>query len=85
MLPRFTRAHAPSQSMYENSLLPLGVAFLTLNEVASTLRVSPVTVHRLVRRGKLRATRVTRHFRFHRDDVTALLENGKAPNLHGTT
>lgn len=71
--------------MYETFMLPPGPALLTLNEVASTLRMSPVTIQRLVRRGKLRATRVTRHFRFHRDDVTALLENGKAPNLHGTT
>lgn len=66
-------------------MLPPGPALLTLNEVASTLRMSPVTIHRLVRRGKLRATRVTRHFRFHRDDVTALLENGKAPYFDGTT
>jgi excisionase family DNA binding protein len=70
--------------MHKTSLFPPGVALLTLNEVACALRMSPVTVHRLVRRGKLRATRVTRHFRFRRDDVTALLDNGKAPHLDGT-
>lgn len=56
--------------------------FFTLQEVSSVLRLSPVTIHRLVRRGKLPAFRLTRHFRFHRADVIALLENGRAPTVY---
>ena len=57
-------------------------SFLTLQEVADVLRLSPVTIHRLVRRGKLPAFRLTRHFRFHRADVVALLEDGRAATVY---
>lgn len=67
--------------MYEN-LLPVGKSLLTLPEVATCLRFSQMTVHRLVRQGRLPAVRVTRHFRFHRRDVLDLLGRGRAPTLY---
>lgn len=40
-----------------------GVAFLTVAEVAATMRVSKMTVYRLVHSGELTAVRVGRSFR----------------------
>lgn len=82
MMTKPTGVHAPSQPNMIDTLIPVSATFLTLSEVADALRLSPMTVHRLVRRRKLRAFRLTRHFRFHRADVAALLENGRAATNH---
>lgn len=42
---------------------PLGAAFLTVAEVAALMRVSKMTVYRLVHAGDLPAVRVGRSFR----------------------
>lgn len=47
---------------------------LTAAEVADELRVSTMTVYRLVRRGELPAVRVGRNYRIRRRDLTAYLE-----------
>ena len=49
---------------------------LTVREVASVMRVSNMTVYRLIRAGELVATRVGRSYRIFEDDVSAYLSRG---------
>ena len=46
---------------------------LTVREVAETMRVSTMTVYRLIREGEMPAIRVGKHFRLRVDDVDAFL------------
>ncbi|WP_203337188.1 helix-turn-helix domain-containing protein [Nocardioides limicola] len=50
-----------------------GAKFLTVAEVAEMMRVSKMTVYRLVHNGELPALRVGRSFRVTEDDVNAYL------------
>jgi len=50
------------------------VRFLTVAEVAATMRVSKMTVYRLVHNGELPAVRVGRSFRVVEEAVHAYLE-----------
>jgi excisionase family DNA binding protein len=47
--------------------------FLTVQEVATTLRVSSMTVYRLIKSGELAAVRVGRSFRVREEDVDTYL------------
>lgn len=47
--------------------------FLTIAEVAARIRVSKMTVYRIVHSGELPAVRVGRSFRVTEDDVTEYL------------
>lgn len=51
-----------------------GVKFLTVAEVAAVMRVSKMTVYRLVHSGELPAVRVGRSFRVPEEDVNAYLQ-----------
>ncbi|GAB3264555.1 helix-turn-helix domain-containing protein [Alteromonas gracilis] len=51
------------------------VKFLTVAEVASVMRVSKMTVYRLVHGGDLPAVRVGRSFRVSENDVNEYLKN----------
>ncbi len=51
------------------------VTFLTVAEVASLMRVSKMTVYRLVHAGELPAARVGRSFRVAESDVHTYLES----------
>lgn len=51
------------------------VKFLTIAEVASVMRVSKMTVYRLVHNGDLPAVRVGRSFRVSEEDVNEYLKN----------
>ena len=51
------------------------VKFLTIAEVASVMRVSKMTVYRLVHGGELPAVRVGRSFRVSEHDVNEYLKN----------
>ena len=53
---------------------PLRGRFLTVAEVARQLRVSNMTVYRLVRAGHLPAVRVGRSYRLREDGVRRYLE-----------
>ncbi len=53
------------------------VQFLTVAEVASVMRVSKMTVYRLIRSGELTATRVGRGYRVWDSDVFAYLARGR--------
>ena len=46
---------------------------LTVNEVADLLRVSRMTVYRLIKEGQLKALRVGRSYRLREDDVDEYL------------
>jgi excisionase family DNA binding protein len=61
-------------SMVNNSSGELSEAkFLTVAEVAAMMRVSKMTVYRLVHNGELPAVRVGRSFRVTEDDVDEYL------------
>jgi excisionase family DNA binding protein len=47
--------------------------FLTPKEVADLLRVSPMTVYRLIKSGELPAVRVGKAFRVREDDMDAYI------------
>jgi excisionase family DNA binding protein len=47
--------------------------FLTVAEVADLLRVSSMTVYRLIEAGELRALRVGKAFRINEDDLDRFL------------
>ena len=47
---------------------------LTVREVAESMRVSTMTVYRLIRDGDMPAIRVGKHFRLRADDVELFLE-----------
>jgi excisionase family DNA binding protein len=51
------------------------VKFLTIAEVAAVMRVSKMTVYRLVHGGELPAVRVGRSFRVSETDVNEYLRN----------
>ncbi|MET0839540.1 MAG: helix-turn-helix domain-containing protein [Marmoricola sp.] len=51
------------------------VRFLTVAEVAAVMRVSKMTVYRLVHSGELPAVRVGRSFRVSEDDVNEYLKS----------
>ena len=53
---------------------PLVETFLTVSEVARHLRVSNMTVYRLVNSGQLPAVRVGRGYRIRENDVRKYLE-----------
>lgn len=48
---------------------------LTVAEVATVIRVSRMTVYRLIRRGQLKAMRVGRNYRVREDDLELYLES----------
>lgn len=50
--------------------------YLTVREVAGTLRVSNMTVYRLINAGQLPAVRIGKSFRLREDDVNRYLADG---------
>lgn len=52
---------------------PSRAAFLTVAEVAEIMRVSTMTVYRLIKAGDLAALRVGKSYRIREDDVDAYL------------
>lgn len=50
--------------------------FLTVREVAGLMRVSTMTVYRLIRSGELAATRVGHSYRLRSTEVDTYLERG---------
>jgi excisionase family DNA binding protein len=50
---------------------------LTLMEVADLLRLSPHTIRKMVRTGRLKPTRITRRLLFSPDEVARLLAAAK--------
>ena len=49
--------------------------YLTVREVAGTLRVSNMTVYRLINAGELPAVRIGKSFRLREDDVNRYLSD----------
>jgi excisionase family DNA binding protein len=46
---------------------------LTVNEIAGLLRLSKMTIYRLIEGGELPALRIGRSYRVHRDALTAFM------------
>lgn len=65
---------APAETPGDRSSNATGSQFLTVAEVASLMRVSKMTVYRLVHNGELPAVRVGRSFRVHAKAVHDYLE-----------
>ena len=73
---RFTRTDI-EQLMAEEK------GYLTVKEVAEWLRVTPSTVHKMVKQGRLKVYRGWKRQRFKRKDIYALLrgyDRGENPN-----
>ena len=49
--------------------------FLTVQEVADLMRVSSMTVYRLIKGGELRAVRVGKSYRVREDDLDTFIAN----------
>jgi excisionase family DNA binding protein len=61
----------------------MSVTLLTAAEVAEQLRVSTMTVYRLIRRGELPAVRVGRNYRVRARDLETYLDGpGRRPRQH---
>lgn len=56
--------------------MALHARFLTVSEVADTLRVSSMTVYRLIKAGDLRAVRVGKAYRIPEDEVDRYVAAG---------
>ena len=54
---------------------------LTVHEVAAIMRVSNMTVYRLIRAGELKAARVGRGYRIRESEVDAYLDR-EMPEVH---
>ncbi len=52
-----------------------GIRLLTVAEVAGVVRVSRMTVYRLIRRNQLKAIRVGRNYRVREEDLREYLES----------
>lgn len=60
----------------------LGEPLLTVGEVASVMRVSNMTVYRLIKSGQLRAIRVGKNYRLRRRDIEQYLSQ-RAVHVEG--
>jgi excisionase family DNA binding protein len=75
------------ESRSEGTTLANDHLLLTVREVADTMRVSTMTVYRLIRDGDMPAIRVGKHFRLRTEDVDAFLDArmvNAAPVLNGS-
>ena len=71
---RTESTNGPTQDARGSGADISGVKFLTVAEVATVMRVSKMTVYRLVHSGELPAVRVGRSFRVPENDVHAYLQ-----------
>jgi acetyl-CoA synthetase len=55
---------------------------LTVQEVSKRLKLTPLTIRRMLRMGTLRGTKVGRVWRVFESEVDRLLRGGKDPNAH---
>jgi excisionase family DNA binding protein len=60
------------------TVMPTDDRFLTVREVADLMRVSNMTVYRLIQSGDLGAARVGRSYRVRESEVEAYLNRGGA-------
>ena len=72
------------EAMSEGST-PIAGPLLTVAEVAEVLRVSNMTVYRLIKAGQIPALRVGKNYRIRSADLTAFLSEGvvDADELNG--
>lgn len=68
---RGKRTEEPNMAAEEGSVM--GERLLTVAEVARTMRVSNMTVYRLIKSGQLRAIRVGKNYRIRESEVERYL------------
>lgn len=79
ILDRSGPVDAPGELMNQHEATgPIG-PLLTVAEVADALRVSTMTVYRLVQAGQLPALRVGRNYRIRQQDLDSYLTSGIVP------
>jgi excisionase family DNA binding protein len=66
----------PAPAMPGVRVVPAGDRLLTVSEVAAAMRVSNMTIYRLIKSGELPAVRVGRSYRIREGDVAAYLARG---------
>lgn len=74
MMSGNSQARSGNSPVSASSVIGGGTQFLTVAEVANLMRVSKMTVYRLVHSGELPAVRVGRSFRVHAKAVHDYLE-----------
>ncbi|GAB0106680.1 hypothetical protein JMUB6875_56670 [Nocardia sp. JMUB6875] len=74
MMSGNSQARSGNSPINASSVIGGGTQFLTVAEVANLMRVSKMTVYRLVHSGELPAVRVGRSFRVHAKAVHDYLE-----------
>lgn len=74
MMSGNSQARSGNSPINAGSVIGGGTQFLTVAEVANLMRVSKMTVYRLVHSGELPAVRVGRSFRVHAKAVHDYLE-----------
>lgn len=67
--------HSQQKSMTEAWIASSGLEFLSLSEVASLLRVSRITVYRIVAKKLISVYRIGRRMRFRKTDVLSYIES----------
>jgi excisionase family DNA binding protein len=72
------RAAAPAVAVERDTIMPgrdFGEPLLTVSEVAAIMRVSNMTVYRLIKSGQLAAIRVGKNYRIRRSDIERYLND----------
>jgi acetyl-CoA synthetase len=62
--------------------MPEKSELLTVEEVSKRLKLTPLTIRRMLNDGRLRGTKVGRVWRVFESEVDRLLRGGKDPNAH---
>ncbi len=70
-------AHSQQNNMYQVQALRADFEFLSLPEVAEVLRISRLSVYRMVAKQILTVYRVGRRMRFRKEDVLQYLERNR--------
>jgi excisionase family DNA binding protein len=71
----------PINTLYLEKVNSMEKDVLTVQEVATYLRVTPDTVYRLARQEKLPSFKVGRHIRFRREAIEAYMSQESEPVL----
>jgi excisionase family DNA binding protein len=67
--------HLSGRSTVASDISPGGPRFLTASEAAERMRVSKMTVYRLIRAGKIPAVQIGKAYRVREDDLERYLDS----------
>lgn len=69
--------HSQQKNMTEAQFMNSGLEFLSLSEVADLLRVSRITVYRMVAKRIVSVYRIGRRMRFRKEDILSYVERNR--------